>query len=226
MDRLGRAYAAGLGLTLAAAAVDAWLVRVSVQRPHPLTIVVAAGVVTASLVTAALMWRELGQQPGRTSCPRCGRPELRARHDWWAASLFAPIGLGLLACRLCGTRLVGRAAPAAALSRPTERRRHLRLPARFAVRVLVYTSLLEAVVSDISVGGCRLETGIQLFTGEPLAVELISPERGNALVVESTVVHAAGPHSFGVVFRPPDGTRDRKRLRWVVHRLLAGRAAA
>jgi hypothetical protein len=71
-------------------------------------------------------------------------------------------------------------------------------------------------------GGCRLETTAPVGEGTVVRLELGLPEHGPPLIVEGTVIRAAGPRGKAVRFGPPRSARDRDRLRWVVQRLATG----
>lgn len=223
-------YAVGAGLTTAALALSVWLALLAVERPHPLSVGLAALFFLAALATLALMWRELtrpGARPrtavaGPIRCPRCGQDHIRPQPDGRLTGLLARVGAGLYNCQLCSKRFLARAGASAAWT-AADLRLHMRLPANVPIRCLTPGGMVDAVITDISMGGCRLETDAAVADGAVLYLELGAAEQGHPFAVEARVVRAAGPHAFALRFTPPDGRPDRERLRWFVQRLLAHR---
>ncbi|MBI4594308.1 MAG: PilZ domain-containing protein [Candidatus Rokubacteria bacterium] len=217
----------GVGLTVAAAAVNAWVLWVAAGRPHVVTGAVAALILVASVAAVVAMWLDLsrnraGAAPAAAPhrCPRCGQAVAQRAPARMLSRALARVGVVAYACTLCGRRSIGRARGPAS-DAASDQRRHRRLSARFPVRYLDGDGIADAVVTEISVGGCQLETSAPLVAGAGLVLELGAPEQGNVLAVEATVVRTVGPGAFALRFAPPVERRDRDRLRWIVQRLLA-----
>jgi Tfp pilus assembly protein PilZ len=104
-----------------------------------------------------------------------------------------------------------------------ERRRHRRVPALFDVIWEGAAGRYEARTSDLSEGGCFIDTMGRAEVGEEIAFRLLLPA-GGSLQLRGEVTYHSPTIGFGVRFtRASD--EDRKRLAWLVRAegLKAGR---
>ena len=217
-------YALGIALTVAAAGVEAWLALMAVYHRHPVAIALALVFLLIASAAIVGMWYDLaraaGPGPALLTCPRCGQRYLRrCREGRWGSLVV--LGLRGYDCRLCSHRFVASASVPVVSVRAQDQREHLRLPARLPVRCLGVDRISDAVIRDISMGGCRLETEAFFAPGTILFVEFGAPQYGHAVAVRGTVLRNAGLRAYALQFQPPRDRLDRERFRWSVQRLLA-----
>lgn len=95
-----------------------------------------------------------------------------------------------------------------------ERRRHRRVPALFEVVWEGAAGRYEARTSDLSEGGCFVDTIGQASPGDEIAFRLLLPA-GGWLELRGEVTYHCPNAGFGVRFTAvPD--EDRRRLAWLV----------
>ena len=95
-----------------------------------------------------------------------------------------------------------------------ERRRHLRVPAHFEVKWEGAAGRYEARTSDLSEGGCFVDTIAPAAAGEAIAFKLRLPS-GGWLELRGVVTYHYPNTGFGVRFEAASA-EDRKRLEWLV----------
>jgi hypothetical protein len=95
-----------------------------------------------------------------------------------------------------------------------ERRRHQRVPALFDVAWEGAAGRYEARTSDLSEGGCFIDTIVPAAVGEVLTFRLRLPA-GGWLELRGVVTYHFPNTGFGVCFNAVTA-EDRKRLGWLV----------
>ena len=95
-----------------------------------------------------------------------------------------------------------------------ERRRHRRVPALFDIVWEGAAGRYEARTSDLSEGGCFVDTNGQASAGEEVVFRLRLPA-GGWLELRGEVTYHSPPVGFGVRFTAVS-EEDRKRLAWLV----------
>ncbi len=95
-----------------------------------------------------------------------------------------------------------------------ERRRHRRVPALFEVVWQGAAGRHEARTSDLSMGGCFIDTIAQAAVGEAVTVKLRLPA-GGWLELRGEVAYQFPGIGFGVRFTGASEA-DRRRLEWLV----------
>ncbi len=217
-------YALGIAFTVAAGGVEAWLAVKASYHRHPVAIALALVFLLVASAAIVGMWYDLvraaGPGPAMLTCSRCGQRYLRCRREGRSRWLVV-LGLRSYDCRLCSHRFVASASVPVVSVRAQDQREYLRLPARLPVRCLGVDRISDAVIRDISMGGCRLETEAHFAPGTILFVEFGAPQQGHAVAVRGTVLRPAGPRAYALQFQPPKDRLDRERFRWSVQRLLA-----
>lgn len=95
-----------------------------------------------------------------------------------------------------------------------ERRRHRRVPVLFEVEWQGAAGRSEARTSDLSLGGCFIDTIAQAAVGEAVAVRLRLPA-GGWIELRGEVTYQFPGVGFGVRFTDASEA-DRRRLDWLV----------
>jgi hypothetical protein len=95
-----------------------------------------------------------------------------------------------------------------------ERRRYPRVPALFEVTWEGAAGRYEARTSDLSEGGCFIDTIVPAAAGEELTFRLRLPA-GGWLELQGVVTYHCPNTGFGVLFKAASA-EDRKRLGWLV----------
>ena len=96
----------------------------------------------------------------------------------------------------------------------SERRRHPRVPALFEVTWEGAAGRYEARTSDLSEGGCFIDTIVPAAPGEEITFRLRLPA-GGWLEFRGVVTYHFPNTGFGVRFEAASA-EDRKRLQWLV----------
>ncbi|MGH9880887.1 MAG: PilZ domain-containing protein [Pyrinomonadaceae bacterium] len=103
-----------------------------------------------------------------------------------------------------------------------ERRNYRRVPVLVEVYWEGKTGRYEARTSDLSSGGCFIDTVGQVTEGERLKFQLQLPN-GEWMEAEGEVTYAYSNIGFGVRFTEALSESDRKKIDWIVkaeaHRL-------
>lgn len=95
-----------------------------------------------------------------------------------------------------------------------ERRRHARVPAMFEVVWQGAAGRHEARTTDLSLGGCFVDTIAQAAVGEPVTIRLRLPA-GDWIELRGEVTYQYPNAGFGVRFTG-GSDEDRRRLEWLV----------
>jgi uncharacterized protein (TIGR02266 family) len=96
-----------------------------------------------------------------------------------------------------------------------ERRNHRRVPVLAEVHWEGKTGRHEARTSDLSSGGCFIDTVGQVTEGERLKFQLRLPN-GEWMEAEGEVTYADPNVGFGVRFTDVVSESDRKKIDWIV----------
>ena len=81
------------------------------------------------------------------------------------------------------------------------------------------------MVTDIALGGCYLQTVVQLSEGTLLSLELQTAENAPAIAVEAAIVRSVRPTSVGLEFLRLNGPAQ-ERLSQFVYQLFTEQHAA
>jgi hypothetical protein len=147
-------------------------------------------------------------------CPACGTDYVRrARATGILDLLLLLFFLQPFRCQLCTQRFryFGRRYPA-------DRREYHRSVSRFPTVFSGGQKSGKGVLSDISMGGCSLETDTKLFLGCLLRLQVQISDQEPVLAIEAAVVRSLRPKAVGLRFMHLRG-EERERLRKVVRNL-------
>lgn len=81
-----------------------------------------------------------------------------------------------------------------------ERRHHRRVPAHLKSLLLGNSHEVEGVTLDLSMGGARIESGIDVFPGKQIRVRLVVPGEEEPLLIEEALVRWVAEDTFGIEF--------------------------
>ena len=158
-------------------------------------------------------------------CPSCGTPFVRVKHQAGTVErVLNRFKVFPFRCQLCTTQFRAFWPSPPDASREFDRREFKRLPASFQAKVLTeLTTKSDHRLTDISMGGCTIETASALPKGTFLEL-LIKPASDEEMIkVETAMVCSVRSESVGVQFLEfqPD---DQRRLSQVVLSLWVGQS--
>jgi len=152
----------------------------------------------------------------RARCPRCGKNFVRRSHrQGLKERLLSLVYCYPFRCQVCAHRFRSFQFGARYVKRTVDRRQYIRLatriPTTFAEDVKPGTQRVgEGVVTDISLGGCYLQTLVQLSRGTLVSLELQTEPHVPAIAVEAAMVRTVRPTGVGLEFlriSAPEGER-------------------
>lgn len=82
----------------------------------------------------------------------------------------------------------------------TERRQHRRVPARLKSLLLGNSHEVEGITLDLSIGGARIESDIDVFPGKQIRVRLVVPGEEEPLLIDQALVRWVDEDTFGIEF--------------------------
>ena len=156
-------------------------------------------------------------------CPTCGTPFVRRIHDESTMErIFNRFRIFPFRCQLCTTRFrVFRSLPTSSPS-ATDRREYKRLPVSFRANLLAeHAAQTTNRVTDISMGGCTLETAATLPQGTFVELVIKPASDEEPIKIETAMVCSSRPGSVGLSFLEMV-TADKNRLSQVILSLLVG----
>ncbi len=81
-----------------------------------------------------------------------------------------------------------------------ERRKHRRVPARLTGSLLGNSHEIEGRTVDLSLGGAKIESALEVHPGKVIVVRLVLPG-AETIAVEEALVRWVGQRQFGVEFQ-------------------------
>jgi PilZ domain len=81
-----------------------------------------------------------------------------------------------------------------------ERRQHRRVPAQLKSLLLGNSHEVEGITLDLSIGGARIESEIDVFPGKQIRVRLVVPGEKEPLLIDQALVCWVGEDTFGIEF--------------------------
>lgn len=156
-------------------------------------------------------------------CPSCGTPFVRMIHDEGIMErILNRVGILPFRCQLCTTRFRAFRNQTPTTSSATDRREYMRLPVSFRANILAEnTAPTTNRVTDISMGGCTLETAATLPQGTFIELVIKPASDEEPIKIETAMVCSSRPGSMGLRFLEMV-TTDKNRLSQVILSLLVG----
>lgn len=81
-----------------------------------------------------------------------------------------------------------------------ERRRHRRVPAELKSLLLGNSHEVEGITLDLSIGGARIESELDVFPGKQIRVRLVMPGEEEPLLIDQAMVRWVDEDTFGIEF--------------------------
>ncbi len=159
-------------------------------------------------------------------CPRCGTGFVRVIHDIGSVErVLNRVNIFSFRCQLCTNRFRAKWPGARESTQLFDRREYKRLAVSFPAVVLVDYPRVEDEVTDLSMGGCTLQTQIGLGHGTFLELRLRPALQARAITVDTAMVCSVRTSSMGVRFLEIQ-PEEQRRLSRLILALLAGRSNA
>ena len=158
-------------------------------------------------------------------CPSCGTPFVRVTcRDGAIERLLNRVKMFPFRCQLCTARFRVFWTGSPDATQAFDHREYKRLPSSFQAHLLADNALrMVNRVTDISMGGCTLETTEALPRGTFLELTIKPNSAEDAITVDTAMVCSVRPESMGVRFLEFQAN-DKQRLSQVILSLLVGQA--
>ncbi|MGH7232156.1 MAG: PilZ domain-containing protein [Nitrospiraceae bacterium] len=155
-------------------------------------------------------------------CPWCGSAAVRRVRRVGALELLSSLmRLCPFRCQLCTYRF--HRFSLAPRCWKHDRRQYDRLPTQVRATIVGRPSQENEVVTDLSIGGCRLRTEISLLAGAFLHLQLQPTDGERAITVQTVVVRSVYSDALGLQFLGLD-PKQKQHLSRFVRDLLASDA--
>jgi c-di-GMP-binding flagellar brake protein YcgR len=158
-------------------------------------------------------------------CPTCGTPFVRVTYEEGTVErVLNRMKVFPFRCQLCTTRFRAFWTGSPNATQAFDRRQYKRLRASFHANLLADNApQMDNRVTDISMGGCTLETAALLPRGTFLELAIKPASDEEAIKVDTAMVCSVRPESMGVRFLEFQAS-DKRRLSQVVLSLLVGQS--
>jgi predicted HAD superfamily Cof-like phosphohydrolase len=169
----------------------------------------------------------------RVRCPQCGKSFVRrSRRQGLKERLLSLVYLYPFRCQVCAYRFRSFQFRARYVKHVVDRRQYVRLSTRiptvFAENIKPGEQRVGAgIVTDISLGGCYLQTVVQLSQGTLVSLELQTEQHLPAIAVEAAIVRVVRPTGVGLEFlrlSEPEQERFSQFIRQLLLEQLAAEA--
>ena len=159
-------------------------------------------------------------------CPSCGTPFVRVVYDEGTLErLLNRFKIFSFRCQLCTARFRVRRNQPIGQTSVADRRQYKRLPVSFRANLLVENATrMDNRVTDISMGGCTLETATTLPQGTFIELVIKPASDEEPIKIGSAMVCSSRPESMGIRFLEMMAD-DRNRLSQVILSLRVGQSA-
>lgn len=158
-------------------------------------------------------------------CPSCGTPFVRVVYDEGTMErILNRFRIYSFRCQLCTTRFRVYRNQVPGTPSVVDRRQYKRLPVSFRANLLLENAMrMDNRVTDISMGGCTLETTTALPQGTfiELVIKPVSDEE--PIKIETAMVCSSRQESMGIRFLEMVAD-DKHRLSQVILSLLVGQS--
>lgn len=158
-------------------------------------------------------------------CPSCGTPFVRvAYNEGIGEKILARFKVFPFRCQLCTMRFRSFWTGSPDSTQSVDRRQYKRLPTSFHAEIFAENALHSASrVTEISMGGCTIETSKTLPRGAFLELMITPASDEEAITIETAMVCSVRQDSMGVRFLELR-SNDKQRLSQVVLSLLVGQS--
>lgn len=158
-------------------------------------------------------------------CPSCGTPFVRVIYDEGTMGrMLTRFKLFPFRCQLCTTRFRVFRHHVPAQTSLTDRRQYKRLPVSFRANLLSGNAVrMDNRVTDISMGGCTLETTTALPQGTVIELVIKPASEEEPIKIGTAMVCSSRPESMGIRFLEMLSD-DKNRLSQVILSLLVGQS--
>ncbi len=159
-----------------------------------------------------------------TECLQCKKAVVRRiRRQGQLEHLLSVFYLFPFRCQLCSRRFRAFKWGRQYVRQPVDRRQYQRLATNFPVSFSWEQVSGEGIATNISLGGCKLETNVQLVQGALLQLQLQVPGCEPEIQVEAAVVRTIQSESVGVQFLQLTESEKKRLGRFVLELLAAER---
>ncbi len=159
-------------------------------------------------------------------CPSCGTPFVRVLYDEGTLErLLNRFKIFSFRCQLCTARFRVHRNPTVGQTAVADRRQYKRLPVSFRANLLAENDTrMDNRVTDISMGGCTLETTTTLPQGTFIELVIKPASDEEPIKIGSAMVCTSRPESMCIRFLEMMAD-DKNRLSQVILSLLVGQSA-
>jgi c-di-GMP-binding flagellar brake protein YcgR len=158
-------------------------------------------------------------------CPSCGTPYVRIVYDEGTVErILNRFRMFSFRCQLCTARFRVYRAQRPAQPSVSDRRQYKRLPVSFRANLLAENARrMDNRVTDISMGGCTLETTATLPQGSFIELVIKPASNEEPIKIGTAIVCSSRPESMGIRFLEMVAD-DKNRLSQVILSLLVGQS--
>jgi len=159
-------------------------------------------------------------------CPSCGTPFVRVVYDEGTLErILNRFRIFSFRCQLCTARFRAHRNQPAGQTSVADRRQYKRLSVSFRANLLAQNAMrTDNRVTDISMGGCTLETTTTLPQGTFIELVIKPASDEEPIKIETAMVCSSRPESMGIRFLEMVAD-DKNRLSQVILSLLVGQSA-
>lgn len=158
-------------------------------------------------------------------CPACGTPFVRLTHySGIVERLMNRFGLFTYRCQVCTNQFKAIRSGARHATQEFDRRQYRRLVAHIPAALTVDQPSFDGVITDVSMGGCTMQTGATFPRGTFVEVLLKPPQSHMDIKVDAAMICSQRGSTVGLKFLEfePD---DKYRLGELVLSLLVTQSA-
>ncbi len=135
------------------------------------------------------------------TCPKCKKPFIqRTRVEGTAARLLSLLSLYPFRCQICGHQFSAYQVGGTAADIKEDRRKFMRFATRFPATFMLDRLRGKGQVTDISVGGCTLESETTIPSGSILRLTLMPSASESPIGVDAAIVRSVRGKSVGIEF--------------------------
>ena len=159
-------------------------------------------------------------------CPACGTPFVRVTHyAGLVERILNRFGLFTFRCQVCTNQFKAIRSGARHATQEFDRRQYRRLVANIPAAIAVDQPTIDGFITDVSMGGCTIQTAASFPRGTFVEVVLKPPEGEPDIKVDAAMICSQRGNTVGLKFLEfePD---DKYRLGELVLSLLVSQSTA